>query len=127
MRGHALNHKRVARVVRTNAMGIKQRRHFVRTPDSKHDQPIFPYLYRNVIPSWPNLVWVADIIYISLGAGFCSLAAILDACSHKVGDYAIPSEIDTQHTLAALDVAIDARNPLPGCIHYSDWGVATTD
>jgi transposase InsO family protein len=45
-RGHVVNHKRVARVMKAQGLGIKPRRRFVRTTDSKHDSPIFPNLYR---------------------------------------------------------------------------------
>ena len=121
-RGHAVNHKRVARVMRANGLGIKQRRRYIATTDSDHDQPIFPNLYRNVIPNRLDRVWVADITYIRINAGFCFLAAILDACSRKVVGYAISKNIDTQLTLAALNAAIVARAPLPGCIHHSDRG-----
>lgn len=121
-RGHGINHKRVARLMNANGLGIKQRRRFVRTTDSDHDQPIFPNLYRNVIPCRLDVVWVADITYIRIAAGFCYLAAILDACSRKVVGYAISRNIDTQLTLAALNAAIHARRPLPGCIHHSDRG-----
>jgi putative transposase len=121
-RGHAVNHKRVARLMRANALGIKPRRHFVRTTDSAHGRPVWPNLYRNVIPSRPDLVWVADITYIRLNQEFCYLAAVLDACSRKVVGYAISRNIDTPLTLAALSAAIQARRPLPGCIHHSDRG-----
>lgn len=89
------NHKRVARVMKAQGMGIKPRRRFVRTTDSKHNSPIFPNLYRNVIPTRPNVVWVADFTYIRIASGFCYLAAILDACSRKVVGYAISRNIDT--------------------------------
>lgn len=69
------------RLMRLHGLGIKPRRRFVRTTDnSDRDSPIFPNLYRNVIPSRPDLVWVADFAYIRLETGFCYLAAILDAC-----------------------------------------------
>lgn len=74
-RGHVVNHKRVARVMKAQGMGIKPRRRFVRTTDSKHNSPIFPNLYRNVIPTRPNVVWVADFTYIRIASGFCYLAA----------------------------------------------------
>lgn len=121
-RGHAVNHKRVARLMSANGLSIKQRRRFIATTDSNHAQPIFPNLYRNVIPTKLDLVWVADITYIRITAGFCYLAAILDACSRKVVGYAISENINEQLTRAALDAAIVARRPLPGCIHHSDRG-----
>jgi putative transposase len=121
-RGIAVNHKRVSRVMRAHGLGVKPRRRFVRTTDSNHDQPIFPNLYGNVIPAKPNRVWVADITYIRLIAGFCYLAAILDACSRKVVGYAISRQIDTQLALAALHAAVRCRCPPEGCIHHSDRG-----
>lgn len=121
-RGHGVNHKRVARVMKANGLGIKQRRRFVRTTDSEHDHPISPNLYRNVIPAKPDSVWVADITYIRLSVGFCYLAAILDACSRKVVGYALSKRIDAQLALAALNAAVQARQPAPGCIHHSDRG-----
>lgn len=121
-RGLLINHKRIARLMKMHDLGIKPRRRFVRTTDSDHDSPIFPNLYRNVIPSRPNLVWVADFTYIRIETGFCYLAAILDACSRKVVGYAISRRIDTPLALAALRSAVRSRQPQPGCIHHTDRG-----
>lgn len=121
-RGHVVNHKRVARLMKAHSLGIKPRRRFVRTTDSNHDSPMFPNLYRNVIPSRPDLVWVADFTYIRIATGFCYLAAILDACSRKVVGYAISLRIDTPLALAALRSALESRRPPPGCIHHTDRG-----
>jgi putative transposase len=121
-RGHVVNHKRVARVMRAKGMGIKPRRRHVRTTDSKHDDPVFPNLYRNVIPTQPNQVWVGDFTYIRIASGFCYLAAILDACSRKVVGYAISRTIDTNLALAALRSAVETRHPLAGCIFHTDRG-----
>ena len=57
-----------------------------------------------------------------VAAGFCFLAAILDACSRKVVGYAISRRIDTQLALAALNAAVQTRRPAKGCIHHSDRG-----
>ncbi|MGF6346882.1 DDE-type integrase/transposase/recombinase [Variovorax sp. W2I14] len=70
-------------------------------PPTVTTTPIFPNLYRNVIPSRPDLVWVANFTYIRIETGFCYLA-ILDACSRKVVGYAISRRIDTPLALAAL-------------------------
>lgn len=122
-RGLAVNHKRVARVMRQYGLGAIRRRRFVRTTDSRHDCPVFPNLYRNLIPNRPDNVWVADITYVALASGFAFLAAILDACSRKVVGYAIGRHIDTELTLAALEVAVLTRKPKHGtCIHHSDRG-----
>jgi putative transposase len=35
-RGHLINHKRIARLMKMHGLGIKPRRRFVRTTDSSH-------------------------------------------------------------------------------------------
>ncbi|MDP9840609.1 putative transposase [Neorhizobium huautlense] len=121
-RGHLVNHKRVARVMRANGLGIRPRKRYVRTTDSNHDSPIYPNLYRNVIPSRPDMVWVADFTYIRIAVGFCYLAVILDACSRQVVGYGLSKRLDTPLALAALRSALENRRPLPGCIHHTDRG-----
>jgi putative transposase len=122
-RGCEANHKRVERLMKANDLNVKSRRRFVRTTDSDHPYPIYPNLYRNVIPIKPDIVWVADITYIALAIGFAYVAVILDACSRKVVGYAISRRIDAKLALAALEAALAARKPKPGCIHHSDRGV----
>lgn len=121
-RGHLVNHKRVARVMRASGLGIKPRKRYVRTTDSSHNSPIYPNLYRNVVPDRPDLVWVADFTYIRIATGFCYLAVVLDACSRKVIGYALSRRIDTPLALAALHSALASRRPPPGCIHHTDRG-----
>jgi len=58
----------------------KRRRRYVATTDSDHDSPIFPDRARDLVVDGPNQLWVADITYIAITAGFVYLAAILDAC-----------------------------------------------
>ena len=59
-RGLLVNHKKVARIMRLAGLGIRPRKRYVRTTDSRHDNPIHPNLYRNNIPSCLDQVWVAD-------------------------------------------------------------------
>lgn len=115
---------RVAELMKANNLNVKTKRRFVRTTDSNHPYPIYPNLYGNVIPLKPDVVWVADITYLELDAGFAYLAVILDACSRKVIGYAIAKRMTAELALAALDQAVAARKPkLGSCIHHSDRGV----
>jgi len=68
-------------------------------------------------------VWVADLTYIRVLAGFVYLAAILDVYSRKVIGWAISTSLDRSLTLTALKMAIEKRRPRPGAIHHSDRGV----
>jgi putative transposase len=121
--GMVVNHKRVARVMREHGLAIEGRRRFQPPKGNDGNLAVFPNLYRNAVPDQPDRVWVSDITYIRIVAGFCFLAAILDACSRKVVGYAISRNIDTQLTIAALRAAVRSRRPPPGtCIHHSDRG-----
>jgi putative transposase len=74
-------------------------------------------------PTGPNQLWVGDLTYIRIAAGFVYLAVILDAWSRRVIGYALGRQIDTRLALAALRAAIENRQPPHGCIHHSDRGV----
>jgi putative transposase len=121
-RGLIVNSKKVRRLMRNYDLQPKRRRRFVATTDSNHDHPIFPDLARDRFVDGPNQLWVADITYIAIRAGFVYLAAILDAWSRRVVGYAINRSIDARLAIAALKAAIRARQPPKGCIHHSDRG-----
>ena len=65
---------------------------------------------------------MADLTYISVPSGFVYLAVILDAWSRRVVGWALGRRIDADLALAALEAAIAAREPPPGCVHHSDRG-----
>lgn len=121
--GIRVNHKKVARIMRDEALTVQRIRRFIHTTDSNHPYPIYPNRYRGVQFTGPNQAWVADITYVRVALGFVYLAVILDAWSRKVVGWALSQRIDTELTLAALRSAIAARHPPPGCIHHSDRGV----
>ena len=121
-RGIVVDSKKIRRLMRENDLQPKRRKRFVATTDSDHDGPIFPDLVRHRILDGPNQVWVADITYIAIVAGFVYMAAILDAWSRRVVGYAISRSIDARLAVAALKAAIRARQPPKGCIHHSDRG-----
>ena len=120
--GRLVNHKKVMHLMKENGLSVRPRRRFVVTTDSDHDGPIFPNLAKDVTPTGPNQLWVADITYIAIAVGFVYLAAILDAWSRRVVGYAIGRRIDARLALAALKAAIASRAPPSGCIHHSDRG-----
>ena len=120
--GHVVNSKKVRRLMREHGLSPKQRRRYVATTDSDHDEPIFPNLAADMVPDGPNQLWVADITYVAIASGFVYLAVILDAWSRRVVGYAISRSIDARLTIAALDAAVRSRAPPAGCVHHSDRG-----
>nr|WP_269141191.1 DDE-type integrase/transposase/recombinase [Gemmatimonas groenlandica] len=82
----------------------------------------YPNLRAEIIPTGPNQLWVSDITYVRLERAFVFLAVVLDVFSRKVIGYAIGPTLDARLPLAALDAAIESRQPPPGCVHHSDRG-----
>ena len=120
--GRRVNHKRVSRIMGEQDLRVRPRRRFVVTTDSDHDGPVFPNLAKDVLPIGPDQLWVADLTYIRVLSGFVYLAVILDAWSRRVVGWALGRRIDADLALAALEAAIAARGPPPGCVHHSDRG-----
>jgi putative transposase len=121
--GFLVNRKRVARLMRLHELSVLPSKRFVRTTDSSHTQPIYPNLAKDCTHAGPNELWVADITYVGIRAGFVYVAVILDAWSRRVVGYALGRTLEVRLSLAALSAAIDNRKPPPGCIHHSDRGV----
>jgi putative transposase len=125
--GRLVNHKKIKRLMREHDLNPSLRRRFVATTNGDHDHPIFPDRARELaIVDGPNQLWVADLTYVAIAVGFVYVALVvalvMDAWSRRIVGYAIGRRIDARLTLAALDAAIAARHPPPGCIHHSDRG-----
>ena len=121
--GYRIGRHRVARLMRDNAIRARTKRKFRVTTDSCHDHPVAPNrLDRQFEVAAPNTVWVADISYIPTREGWLYLAVVLDLFSRQVVGWAMDQQMPQELTLAALDMAIQRRRPLPGCMHHSDRG-----
>jgi putative transposase len=122
--GWLINQKKVHRIMREKGWLCRpQKKKWICTTDSNHKLAVYPNLIKDLTVERINQLWVADITYIHILACFIYLAVILDVFSRKAIGYAISRNLDTQLTLAALRMAIEDRNPQPGCIHHSDRGV----
>lgn len=122
--GKRVNHKRIHRVMREHGLRAQIYRGFkVSTTDSNHQSRIYPNLVHGMEVSRPDQLWVADITYVRIATCFVYLAAILDVFSRRVIGWAISKRIDTDLCLAALQMAIENRNPGSEVIHHSDRGV----
>ena len=123
--GIVANAKRVQRLMREDNLLVQRHKPFVpRTTDSRHGSPVVANLVRGLIPTGLNQIWVADITYIRLLEAFVYLAIILDAFSRRAIGWALEDHLEAALALQALDMAIAARQPVPGSlIHHSDRGV----
>jgi putative transposase len=128
--GQCVGRKRVARLMRENALVARTRRRFRTTTNSKHSFPLAPnVLNRNFTARGPDQVWVTDITFLWTTQGWLYLAVILDLFSRRVVGWATSQNVDRHLALAALDMALVHRRPSGGLVHHSDRGstYASTD
>jgi transposase InsO family protein len=118
-----VNHKRVLRVMRQEALLCQLKRTWVATTASRHGLQTYPNLLAGLTLTRPNQAWVADSTYVKLPTAFVYLACVLDAWSRRCVGWQLSRTIDTQLTLATLNHAIALREPAGGLIHHSDRGV----
>ena len=110
-------------LMRKAALKPVWKRKFVHTTDSKHDLPIAAnVLDRQFNPVAPNMAYVSDITYIRTGAGWLYLAIVLDLFARKVVGWAMAPSMPAELVCAALNMAIQQRQPAPGLIAHSDRG-----
>jgi transposase InsO family protein len=128
--GLRVGKKRVARLMRDEALVGRRRKRRTRTTDSAHTHPIaanqldrqFGLHDENGVRA-RDRVWVSDITYLPTAEGFLYLAVVLDLASRRVVGWSMQTTLEAELALAALRMAIDRRGPAPGLLHHSDRGV----
>ena len=119
--GYRVNHKRVARLMRT--MGLEAIYPKPRTSEPHPEHRIYPYLLRGVEVNRVNQVWSTDITYIRLHSGFIYLVAVMDWYSRYVLSWALSITMDVGFCLEALEQALSLAQPE---IFNSDQGAQFT-
>lgn len=119
--GYAVNHKRVARLMRTMGLEAIYPKPHLSQPAAT--QQHYPYLLRGMKIERANQVWSSDITYIRLAQGFVYLVAIMDWFSRYVLSWSVSITLDTSFCLEALVAALRVAQP---DIFNSDQGVQFT-
>jgi putative transposase len=121
--GATVSRKRVARLMRkARIRGVSRRRGFcVTTERDRRQWPAPDLVKRRFEADGPNQLWVADMTYIPTWAGFLYLAMVLDVWSRKVIGWSMGEQMTSDLVLAALNMAIEQRQP-DDVIHHSDQG-----
>jgi putative transposase len=115
--------RRIERLMRSQGLCARRKRHCIRTTDSRHRLPIAPnLLQRDFTAGAPNQVWTTDITYLWTQEGWLYLAVILDLFSRRIVGWAMSAKIDDRLVIAALTMALQTRRPPRGLIHHSDRG-----
>lgn len=123
-RGFACGRHRVARLMRRE--GIRPRRRQAWRPMTTQRQPgVVPapnHLNQEFSANAANQKWVSDFTYIDTAEGWLYLAVVLDLFSRKVVGWAMAPQMDTVLVDAALDMALQGRQPTTTLLHHSDQG-----
>jgi len=120
-RGHHVNRKRVARLMRKMGLQAVYPRPRTSIPDRQHKK--YPYLLRGLDVNRPNQVWAADITYVPMPLGFMYLVAIMDWFSRFVVAWQLSNTLDGAFCLDALRFALRHGQPE---IFNTDQGVQFT-
>ncbi|WP_330321388.1 IS3 family transposase (plasmid) [Streptomyces clavifer] len=126
--GEAVNHKRVARLMRASGIeGVRlRRRHRTTVPDPAAAKA--PDLIgRDFSAERPNTKYVGDITYLPIdGGNFCYLATVIDLASRRLAGWAIAGHMRADLVTDALAAAIRTRGSLAGSIMHTDHGAQYT-
>ncbi len=120
--GIAVGEGVVRQILRSDNLLAIRRRKFKATTNSEHGFTVYPNFAQYVQIKAINQLWVADITYLRLGREFVYLAVVLDAFSRRVVGWSLGRSLQTTLPLAALNQAINERQPNAGLVHHSDRG-----
>ena len=121
--GIRVSEKRVERLMREAGIsGLieKKRGHTtIRVPGVRVADDL---VRRNFRPAAPNVLWVADITYLSTWQGWLYLAAVQDAFSRAIVGWSMADHMRAELVVDALQMGLARRKPDAGLIHHSDQG-----
>ncbi|TXS61214.1 IS3 family transposase, partial [Streptomyces sp. sk2.1] len=114
--GERVNHKRVARVMRTIGLaGLRLRRKHRTTIADPAAVKATDLIGRDFTASEPNTKYVGDITYLPVsGAKPLYLATVIDLCSRRLAGWAIADHMRAELVVDALAAAERTRGSLKG-------------
>ncbi|GAA1932730.1 IS3 family transposase [Streptomyces durmitorensis] len=126
--GEAVNHKRVARIMRESGIeGVRlRRRHRTTIPDPAAARAP-DLIVRDFTAAKPNTKYVGDITYLPIEGGkFSYLATVIDLASRRLAGWAIADHMRADLVVDALAAAVRTRGSLAGSIMHTDHGAQYT-
>ena len=115
---------RVGRSMARQRLRARPPRRFRLTTQSRHAYPVAPnVLDRQFTVTAPNRVWVSDITYLRMGAGWLYLTVFLDLYSRSVVGWEVSPSLDHRSVLRAFDRAWHRRQPSAPLLLHTDRGI----
>ena len=75
------------------------------------EHKVYPHLLRGVAVERPDHVWCADITYVPVRGGSCTLVAVMDWATRFVLSWRLSNTLDAAFRVAALDDALGGGAP----------------
>ncbi|WP_438874169.1 IS3 family transposase [Streptomyces calidiresistens] len=125
--GETVNHKRVARIMRTFGIeGVRLRRRHRTTADPAATKA--PALIGRDFTVWaPNTKYLGDITHLPIDDGrFCCPATVIDLALRRLVGWALADHMRADLLTDALDAAIRTRGSIAGSIMHTDHGARYT-
>ncbi|MFJ3966146.1 IS3 family transposase [Streptomyces sp. NPDC090036] len=122
--GPAVNHKRVARVMRTIGLeGVRLRRRHRTTLADQAAAKAPDLIGRDFTATEVNTKYVGDITYLPVsGSKPLYLATVIDLVSRRLAGWAIADHMRTELVTDALAAAERTRGSLAGAVMHTDHG-----
>ncbi|WP_107482104.1 IS3 family transposase [Streptomyces sp. JHA26] len=126
--GQRVNHKRIARVMRSiDLAGVRLRRRHRTTIADPAAAKASDLIGRDFTATTVNTKYVGDITYLPLEGGkFLYLATVIDLASRRLTGWAIADHMRTDLVTDALAAAERTRGSLAGAVLHTDHGAQYT-
>jgi transposase InsO family protein len=121
--GISCGENRVARLMQIHDIRAKQVKRKKMTTKANAAHPVAPNLLNgNFTAERPDEKWLADISYIPTAEGWLYLAVIMDLFTRLIVGWSMAARMTSPLVEAALEMALQQRQPPPGLLHHSDRG-----
>ena len=121
--GEAVNHKRVARLMKGQGIMAKRSNKSKHTTDSRHSLPVAEnVLARDFKARCPDAVWTSDITYVWTQEGWLYLVVFIDLYSRLVVGWAVSESLTTEFVEQAFLQGQSRRGGAVSPLVHSDRG-----
>lgn len=103
--GYKVNRKRIKRLMELVGWQTIYRKRNTSKKDKQN--PVYPYLLRDLVIDHPNQVWAIDITYVPMRRGFMYLCAVIDVYTRLVVNWGISNTMTSLWCRQIVEEAIE--------------------
>jgi putative transposase len=103
--GHKVNRKRIKRLMELVGWQTIYRKRNTSKKDKQN--PVYPYLLKDLVIDHPNQVWAIDITYVPMRRGFMYLCVVIDVYTRLVVNWGISNMMTSLWCRQIVEEAIE--------------------